>query len=282
LLANDDFVVLRLHEGSRVQILVLDALSGQPISRRGFNDDGAGGNIPINLALAPDGTLVWVMADQLCGKDLFEPGDRPTFQQSGRLDGNPALFAGATGPDQLQIGDGRVFVVSDNGIYVRVYSLESGEPLRSENTDIKLTTGVRPGTWSAILRPVGRKLYVVGAKDMFSYDLENLSNNQNTPLSSQTAIRPRDVIVTKSHVVILSEPAAVVQRPRRMGTPTLDLQAISRAPLDDRGLESGRLDEKLTITDPSTIVAWQAVEGGMYYLGGDQRLHFLQGAREER
>lgn len=275
-LASDDFVVLRLEDGSRVQLLVLDALSGQFLSRRVFTNDNGAGIVPINLALAPDGTLVWIMPDRICGKDLFEPGDRLRFDETGRRDGNPSLFAGASATDHLQIADGRIFVVSDNGIYVRVYALDSGKPLQSESNDIKFTSGAKPGTWGAILRPVGRMLYVVGAKELYSYDLENLSYNQDTPLES---LRPRDVVVTRSHVVILSEPAGPVQRPRRAGTTTLQLQAVSRA-LDDKGRESGLLDQKFTLSDPATIIAWQPVEGGLYYLGGDQRLHFLRGARD--
>jgi hypothetical protein len=34
-----------------------------------------------------------------------------------------------------------------------------------------------------------------------------------------------------------------------------------------------------TINDPAGITAWQPVNGGMYYLSGDQKLHLLQSAR---
>jgi len=30
-----------------------------------------GGIVPINLALSPDGMLVWTMLDRICGKDLY-------------------------------------------------------------------------------------------------------------------------------------------------------------------------------------------------------------------
>lgn len=282
-LASDDFVALRLSDDAmlRVEIVVLDALSGQFLSRRTFTNADGSGNVPINMALAPDGTLVWIMPDRVCGKDLFEPGDRLTFEENVRREGNPTLFIGAIATDHLQIADGRIYVVSDNGIYVRVFSLETGKALQSENTDIKLATGATPNTWNTTLCALGRKLYVVGPKQMYSHDLENLSYNQNTVLASRTALRPRDVIVTRSHVVVLSEPAAPGGRPRRPGTPTLQLQAVSRAPVDDAGRESGLLDQQFNLSDPSTIVAWQPVEGGLYYLGGDQRLHFLMGAREE-
>ena len=54
------------------------------------------------------------------------------------------------------------------------------------------------------------------------------------------------------------------------------LLAFSRAPLAGAaGPESGLLEHPHTITDPATMLAWQPVDGGFYYLTGDQKLHFL-------
>jgi hypothetical protein len=278
--ATDDFVALRLEDGSRVQLVAIDALSGQFLGRRAYNNDGTG-NVPINLALASDGTLVWVMPDRVCGKDLFEPSDRLTFDTSSGENSAAMIFAGANGPEHLQIADGRIFVQSDNGIYVRVYSLQTGQPLRVDNNDMRLSTGAQAGTWSALVRPSGRKLYVCGKRELASYDMENTVFTQSTQLASLTSIRPRDVFVTRGHVVILSEPAGPGMRPRRGGITTLQLQAVSRAPLDDKGRETGLLEYPFTLSDPATIQSWQPVDGGLYYLAGDQRLHFLKGARED-
>jgi hypothetical protein len=140
-LASDDFVVLRVLDESGAQIIVLDALSGQFVSRRAYGNDGA---MPVNMALAADGTLVWVMPDRVCGKDLFEPGDRLTFEQIGAREGTaPPLFQAATGADHLQIADFRILVLSDNGTAVRVYSLENGKPLRGEGSDLFYQIGGR-------------------------------------------------------------------------------------------------------------------------------------------
>ena len=46
--------------------------------------------------------------------------------------------------------------------------------------------------------------------------------------------------------------------------------------------QSGRLDFKVDLTDSAGITgAWQAVDGGFYFLTGDQKLHILRGARGE-
>ena len=93
------------------------------------------------------------------------------------------------------------------------------------------------------------------------------------------------MVVTQGYVVVVSEPvgaAAAAARARRAaGAPTtsIQLQPISRAPVgDDPGRESALLEQPQTITDPATILAWQPVNGGFYYLTGDQKLHFLKGA----
>jgi hypothetical protein len=288
-LASDDFVVARLDDGAaRVQLLVFDALSGQLISRRNFDNDDGAGRVPINVALAPDGTLVWVMPDRLCGKDLFEPGERLTFEELAQGGGQTTTtFIGATGPDHLQIVDGRVFVLADNGAYVRAYSLQTGKPLRGEQAEMFFATGARQSGWQTLVRPLGRKLYVASPRELKSYDLIKPAFNTNTLLPATTSMRPRDLILTQGYVVVVSEPvgnaaAAAGARARRPAgarpTTTIQLQPVSRAAYDDTGRESGLLEQPQTITDPATILAWQAVNGGFYYLTGDQKLHFLRGA----
>jgi hypothetical protein len=34
------------------------------------------------------------------------------------------------------------------------------------------------------------------------------------------------------------------------------------------------------IAEPAGITQWQAVDGGVYYVSGDHKLHFLRGSRE--
>jgi hypothetical protein len=291
LLASDDFVVAQLDpdgSGLRVQLLVFDALSGQLISRRNFNNEDGTGRVPLNVALAADGTLVWLLPDRLCGKDLFEPGDRLTFEevvQQGAGGQVATTFAGSTGPDHLQVTDGRIFALSDNGTTVRVFALETGKPLRGEQAELFFATGARQSAGQVIVRPLGRKLYIASPREVKGYDLLKPSYNTNTTLTTTTSLRPRDLIVTVSHVVVVAEPvgvaAAAVRARRPAGAPTtsIQLQPISRAPVgDDAARESALLEQPHTITDAATILAWQPVNGGFYYLTGDQKLHFLRGA----
>ena len=44
--------------------------------------------------------------------------------------------------------------------------------------------------------------------------------------------------------------------------------------------ESGIWAYRREVRDPHGIVAWQPVEGGLYYLAGDHRLHLLKGVGE--
>ena len=143
--------------GSRLS--VLDTFSGQSLGHKDFNNDGTG---LLNLVLSPDGKLVYLTADQLACKDLFDTGDlsKPTFAVSTRrADGNP-LFMGSIQPEQLAIADGRVLVLSDNGQFVRVYSLETGKPLQPVNAkgnraDVDGGLQTQSSEWRAQLLTVG-------------------------------------------------------------------------------------------------------------------------------
>ena len=52
--------------------------------------------------------------------------------------------------------------------------------------------------------------------------------------------------------------------------------------LSKQGRESGLNEFSVPLTDPSGIKGWQAVDGGMYYLTGDGKLHFLRRGEEGR
>ena len=58
---------------------------------------------------------------------------------------------------------------------------------------------------------------------------------------------------------------------------SLRILAHSRAQIDG-GKETGRLEFDQTVTDPAGITAWQAVDGGLYYLNGEKKLRMLRGA----
>src|SRR5204862_7673106 len=72
MLASDDFIVVRFVDDFGAQIVALETFGGQIVMRRLFGPEAAPG--PINLALSPDGTLVYTLQDRVCGQDLYEPG----------------------------------------------------------------------------------------------------------------------------------------------------------------------------------------------------------------
>lgn len=277
LLASDDFVVLRAGEETRIQLLVLDTLTGQVLRRQTFLDENGAGRVPINLALAPDGTLVYLMPDGIRGKDLFEPGDRLNFEQSNSRNEPGLAFAGSSLPEHIQIADGRIVVLSDGGAYIRVHSLETGKLLRYLDSEARLATGA--SNWQVLMRVVGSRVYVSGRRELRSYDLDQPSNAWVSRFPPRTTTLARDLFVTPKHVVVVSEPTGPggARRPRSASPTSLLLQAVSRADLGG-GRESGLLEHDIPLAAPSGINALQPVDGGIYYLTGDQQLHFLRGA----
>lgn len=60
-----------------------------------------------------------------------------------------------------------------------------------------------------------------------------------------------------------------------------NLLAYRRSPVSATNpRESGVLDYMPAVENPAGILEWQPVEGGVYYLSGDQKLHFLTGSRK--
>jgi outer membrane protein assembly factor BamB len=297
LVASDDFVVATVNDGNAMRLTVMDTFSGQTLQKKDFNNDGSG---LVNLALSPDGKLVYVTADQLSCKDLFEPGDlsKPTFTISTRrTDGNP-LFAGTIQAEQLVIADGRVLVVSDNGQFVRVYSLETGKALQptganGNKVDVDGGLQTKSSNWQVQLLTVGPRVYVWSPLTVISYNLDKLSDTWEPPSRKNSAFNLRDLVAAKDFLIGVYEPVGARQRQRRFGgapgapgagggppaqnPPLLMLRTFSRATVEGGG-ESGLIAHEYELRDAAGITSWQVVDGGFYYLTADKKLHFLKGA----
>ena len=50
------------------------------------------------------------------------------------------------------------------------------------------------------------------------------------------------------------------------------------SPADKKPLESVKYVCKMPLQIPARALAWYAMEGGIYYLTGDNELHWLEGA----
>ncbi|HVT88167.1 MAG TPA: PQQ-binding-like beta-propeller repeat protein [Tepidisphaeraceae bacterium] len=280
LVANDDFIVGRLNEDNNInsQVVVFDAATGQVLTRRNFGTDGDSGSL-VNLALSPDGIALLLTNDRLIGKDLFEPGglEKPTYQfttQASPL----SNFMLSTSPDHLQIVGDRIILVGTvgNRITLSVLSLRDGKMLRAGPNDATLTLDNSAMQARFAVRCVGSTLYMVTQREVRRFDLDSGVKSQPGTMPMDTALGVRDVYVTKNYLVTLTDLAGAGSRANQ-GT-KLRMQAFSRA-LDSKGVESGRLDFDEPISSGNAqTTAWQVVDGGIYFLTKDEKLHFLHGA----
>ncbi|MGB7160577.1 MAG: PQQ-binding-like beta-propeller repeat protein, partial [Tepidisphaeraceae bacterium] len=166
LLANDDFTVARFADASGVQLVALDTYSGQPAGPRRVFPVADPSRQPINMALSPDGTLVFTTHTQLCAKNLFDPAKELNFQKPNPSDAMPR-YQGANLPDQLVIANGRIITLTDNGSYVRVHSLETGELVPAPNQFSTYTNN-----WGVRLRTIASRLYVVNQRNFAAQNLD--------------------------------------------------------------------------------------------------------------
>jgi outer membrane protein assembly factor BamB len=300
LAANDDFVVIRASNDTDMRLVAFDAITGQPVWRpRPFGRENNDTDVPINICLAEDGSLVYLTADHICCKDLFDPDpklrfDREISRSANNINGIPNAimpantFPGATAPDQLAVSDGRVMAVSDNGTFVRVYSLADGKPYRrGPDGESLLNTEVTNSPWNVHLRVVGTKLYIFGPDKVLHYDLDNAddvwSNTVDTSNGpAQTTVSIRDLILTKQDVLMLLEPASAQHRdPGAAYSPTLFLRPYSRE-LTPAGRETGLVRNfDRMLNGSASITKLQVVDGGIYYATADHEVHFLKGVPAE-
>lgn len=280
IVANSDFAVARTITDSDVQLVVLDTYGGKLITRRVFATSTA--NVPVNFALAPDGTLVYALPDRLCAKDLYEPGDQLTWEATGQTPGR-RIFQNAIHPDQLKIADGRVLIVSNEGTdkpFVRLHSLETGRPIRyaqgpgGQEIDAPLQTEATGTEVRLFLhRPY---LYVMSQQMVIAYNLDRPDETWRGSVEPLIPHNMADVLIGRNHLLLLD--ASTARPDGRVGISSFIAHAYSRAQL--RGVESGLLDHVPTIQDDAGILSWQAVDGGLYYLAGDGEVHFLKGLGE--
>lgn len=304
--ASDDFVVAKVDEQTTTQLVAVNTYDGQLVKRMSFSNDS--GNAPVNFALAPDGTLVWIQPDRLCGKDLFDPRKEPNFEViGGQVDAHGAnvnvqmngqgyapIYAGATSPDQLLISEGRILVVNNGGRFVSVHSLENGSLLvykqpnglrpeaRLQSTKGENATSVTD--WGVGMQVVGSRLFISSRQNgPVCYNLDDFGLLWGGSLGGTTApnVQFQEPFVGQDYFVVFDRPAASAKPGANAGNNLIRLLFYSRASVDGQsGKESGRLDYVPSIRDEAGITQVEGVEGGFYYLTGDKKLHFLKGARE--
>lgn len=307
--ATDDFVVAKVEDQSTTQLVAVNTYDGQLVKRMSFSNDS--GSVPVNFALAPDGTLVWIQPDRLCGKDLFDPRKEPNYEivagqgdakgpnvnvQMNGQPGAPPIYGGATNPDQLLISEGRILVVNNNGKYVSAHSLENGmlldhkQPngLRAEARLSTISGGddgsVPVGDWGVGLHVLGSKLYVCTRQNgPVCYNLDNLGVLWGGTIYKQTtpSVQFQEPFIGQDYLALVDRATATAKPGANAGNTLIRFNLYNRSKLDgnlDR--ESGRLDYFPVIRDEAGITDVQGVDGGFYYLTGDKKLHFLRGGRQ--
>ncbi|HET6251407.1 MAG TPA: PQQ-binding-like beta-propeller repeat protein [Tepidisphaeraceae bacterium] len=184
LVANEDFTAVRVSDDNAVRIAAFDTATGQLRCTKSWVVQS--GIVPINLALAADGTLVYTMPDRLCLKDLYKPWPDASDKEIQANQGLP-LFKNATQPDQLLIAEGRILALADDGSikYVRVHSLETGQPVplryHSAQGEQDVDRILKAGKSEQVsLRVVGPHLYVINPFGVISYNLDHPAETWGT------------------------------------------------------------------------------------------------------
>ena len=282
LIAGDDFTVVRVVEEGTVQVTAFDTLDGQVVFRRPYITEG--GAFPVNLTLSSDGAMVLMMPDRLIVRDLYqssaaaEAGDASdlTTPNAGVLQTAPSpdgvsIFATSALPEQLIVSEGRILAVSDSGQFVRAYSLERGNELMKP-----LSTGAPGGSAALKMRLVGSQLYITSPRSLMSYNLDKVEHSWSGDPVSPGNVNIKDLFVGRDYVFLLDQPAERLAMGNR-ALPTNRLHGFSRE-MGENG-EAGRYLYADKITDATGIQTWQEIDGGLCYVTGDKKMHFLRGAK---
>jgi outer membrane protein assembly factor BamB/tetratricopeptide (TPR) repeat protein len=302
LLADGDFTVIKAEDDTNVRLAVLDTFTGHVRGTKTWQRDS--NSFPQNLALSPDGTLVYTLPDRICLKDLYKPWDQRGIE---RLSGpGQWSFNGLTAPDQLVIAEGRILALTDSsgdGVrpgekFVRLYSLETGEPIMlnfNDGQQVEKALSVGSKSPDVTLRVVGPRVYMVAPDAAICYNLDKpddhyqMFDQESEKMSVQTSFIGKDYVVLLSPATAPPPPApdpnapagaAAPQAPAVAVSPTWNLYAFRRQIING-GKESGVMDYSLPITDPAGITStWQPMDGGLAYLSADKKLHMLLGAKQ--
>ena len=259
--ASGDFVVGQVTEGTSVVLVVLDTYSGQQVWKKAFST--MQGRFPQNCILADDGTLVWTTYNSIVARDLYEPNE-PGWEKPGRA------YAGMTQPDHLAVYRQQVLAVCDGGRFIDRRMLKDGQ-----NSGTMLNT--RSQDASVQIHLAGPRMYLVGNRSFLTYHLDQ-ETFVEPRVEDEISLIPSEMLVSRNYTIIPAVPVAV---PNNNDEPT-DFRVLcySRQIVkssDGKSSESGSLVHDHRFKEPAHVRSWHLVDGGIYYLAGDDKLHFLKG-----
>lgn len=310
LLADGDFTVVKAEDDSTVRLAVLDTFTGHVRGSKSWQRDS--NNFPQNLALSPDGTLVYTMPDRICFKDLYRPWDQRAIEKV-VTPAQGASFFGLIARDQLIISEGRALAVTDSGEgvrpgekFVRLYSIETGEPVMlsfSDGSQLEKALSIGTKSPDVTLRMVGPRLFAIAPDAAMCYNLDlpddhcQIFGQESEGISAHTAFIGQDYLVILSPTpppggnaqpnaqvaVVMPNPPPALPQPAAPAepvvAPTWNVYAFRRQ--TNGGKESGRLDYDVPLTDAAGITSsWQPMDGGLVYLSADHKLHLLLGTKQ--
>lgn len=297
LLVTDEFAVARLGVNGGEGMVAMDASSGRIISWISPSQ-----NLPLSqVALSPEGMLVYATVEQLCAKDLFQPGDKPDWSLQGGVSLSNFNLPGLPGLPQLVLADGRVIVLSTGGESIRIHSLDTGRLVKykpanqTREVDAVLTTGGAQDVQTALIVDQGN-LYALSARGIYGYNLEHPDISWSAMVSHPMAMRR--MLVASDFLVVDDQSTQGRTAPGRAGVNGNDvdfgsgeeeeissdinrtsyatrerLAIFDRSQVKDR--ESGLLLYLPVLRDDAGIVDVKLVPGGLYYLNGDDVLSFM-------
>lgn len=134
-----------------------------------------------------------------------------------------------------------------------------------------------------MMRTMGSKVYVIGPKTVYGYNLDKPAETWRGSTDIFDAgpndMNFRDGFVGTTHVVILDQPTPSAENAK----PQYRLHAFARYVSAQAKGESGKLDYSVTVSDPGGLAPqWQAADGGFFYATGDGKVRMLVGTDQER
>jgi outer membrane protein assembly factor BamB len=298
-LANEDFTVIHSENDSNIRLEVLDTFSGHVRSSKVFTR--MSNSYPQNVALSADGVLAYTLPDRICFRDLYASSQRVTET---RLGGTPASYLGMRGPDQLLVEGRQVLAMASSGgtvespgqKFVRIYSLDTGEPVKVQVDKQQVEQQLSAGTKSPEVRMkvAGTRLFTIAPDACNSYDLKKSDEHHSVygPELLLTAtdqkIDVTDAFIGSDFLVFVgydNDPGNAVPAAQAIAAPggelhhkSAEVAAFGRYQTP-RG-EGARLDYPYKVEDKSGITDdWQAFEGGICYRTQDNKLHLLMGGK---
>ena len=275
-LANGHYAVVRLDDGGGSQVVVYDVPTGRTIGRRRFGSAGQPNQL-VNVALGEEATLVVTRANSIEVKDLYDPWRDPMTPLVARSMPDTTDYAGLTQPDQLLVQAGRVVALYASGGNWRAWDLaqttqEASPPM------VASTAAVATGTPNVWLRLDGPRLLVVQPTTGVSqFNLDNPGDvvRPDDQVNGNRSPRICGVMVGREHVIAIDSETDRGPAP----SPAVNVLCYSRALVPGTTRTNGNLDFYPHQTSRVGIGDWIGVDGGVYFLNG-QQLVFKRGGRD--